>query len=83
MYVYIYLRKYFVIHIAAKLVITYINISPIFLMVCSGISEASHVYILYLFEKILFFIHIAAKLLTNSIFTIFLMVRSGISEASH
>ena len=41
-----------------------------------------YVYILYLFEKI-FFIHIATKLLTNSIFPIVLMVRSGISEASH
>ena len=39
-------------------------------------------FILYLFEKI-FFIHIATKLLTNSICPIFLMARSGISEASH
>ena len=39
-------------------------------------------FILYLFEKI-FFIHIATKLLRNSICPIFLTVRYGISEASH
>ena len=42
-----------------------------------------YVYIIFIYLRKYFVIHITAKLLTNSSFPTCLMVRSGISEALH